>query len=113
MTSTRMRPGQDPDDYSYHMDSCRDRLNACDPPKAPTDRQYEDIILQALLSEYDHIRQIRLERRDVGLADIRRMMTAIYVDNSSRSESPKVITGRGVTMQAVVDRDRASVLLLL
>ena len=48
MTSTRMRPGEDPDDYLYDMGSCRDRLNACDPPEGPTDRQYEDIILQAL-----------------------------------------------------------------
>ena len=32
MTSTRMRPGQDPDDYLYHTGSCRDSLNACDPP---------------------------------------------------------------------------------
>ena len=49
MTSTRMRPGQDPDDdYLYHMDSCQGRLNACDPPEGPTNRQYEDIIIQAL-----------------------------------------------------------------
>ena len=45
MTSTRMRPGQDPDDYFYHMDSCQDRLNACDPPEGPTNRLYEDITL--------------------------------------------------------------------
>ena len=38
MTSTRMRPGQYPDDYLYHMDSCQDRLIACDPPEGPTDR---------------------------------------------------------------------------
>ena len=89
MTNTWMRPGQDPDDYLYHMDSCRDRLNPCNPPEDPTDRQYEDIIFQTLPSEYDRIRQTHLERRDSGLADIRRMMAAIYVDNLSRSESPK------------------------
>ena len=38
MTSTRMRPGQYPDDYLYHIDSCQDRLIACDPPEGPTDR---------------------------------------------------------------------------
>ena len=107
MTSTRMRPGHDPDDYSYHMDSCRHRLNACDPPEGLTDRQYEGIILQALPSEYDRIRQAHLERRDFGLADIRRMMAAICADNLSRSESSKGITGRGVAMQAV-DRGRTS-----
>ena len=68
----RMRPSQDPDDYFYHMDSCRDRLNACNPPEG---WPYEDIILQALPSEYDRIRQTHLERRAV--------MTAIYADNLS------------------------------
>ena len=95
MTSTRMHPDQDPDDYSYRMDSCRDRLNACDRPEGPTDRQYEDIILQALSLEYDRIRQTHLQRRDFDLADIRRMMAAIYADNLSRSDSSKGIAGRG------------------
>ena len=109
MTSTQMRPGQDLDDHLYHMDSCRDRLYAYDPPNGPTDRQYEDIIFQALPSKYDRIRQTHLERRDFGLADIRRMMAAIYADNLSRSESSKDIAGRGTAMQAV-DQDRTSVL---
>ena len=42
MNNTRMRSEQDPDEYLYIMDSCRDRLNACDPPEGPTHRQYED-----------------------------------------------------------------------
>ena len=37
ITCKWMRPGQDTDDYLYHMDSCRDCLNACDPPEGPTD----------------------------------------------------------------------------
>ena len=52
----------------------------------PKDRQYEDFILQAFPSEYGRIRETHLERRNVGLADIRHMMTAIYADNLSRSE---------------------------
>ena len=109
MTSTRMRPDQDVDEYLSNMDSCRVRLNACDPLQGPTDRQYEDIILQALPSEYDRIRQTHLERRDVGLADTRRMMAATYADNLSCSESSKCIADRGTAMQGV-DRDRTSVL---
>ena len=85
MTSTRMRPGQDPDDYLYHMNSCRGRLNACNPPEGLTDQQYEDIILQALPSEYDRIRQTHLKKRDFGLVDIHRIMADIYVYNLSRS----------------------------
>ena len=107
MTSTRMYPGQDPDDYLYHMDSCRGRLNACDPSKGPTDRQYEDNILQALPSENDCIRQTYLKKTDFDLADIRRMMVAIYADILSSSESSKDIAGRGAAMQAV-DQDRTT-----
>ena len=70
MTTTRMRPGQDPDAYLYHIDSYWDRLNAGDSPEDPTYRHYEDTILQALPSEYDGIRQTHFERRDFGLADI-------------------------------------------
>ena len=102
-----MRPGQDTDDYLYHMDRCRDRRKACDPLEGPMDWQYEDIILQALPSEYDHIRQTHLERRD--FADIRHMMVAIYADSFPRSESSKGIAGRGAAMQRE-DRDRTSVL---
>ena len=73
------------------------------------DRQYEDIILEALPSEYGRIRQTRLERRDFGLATIHRIIAAIYAGNLSRSESSNGIAGRGAAMQAV-DRDRTSVL---
>ena len=107
--STRMRPSQDPDNDLYHMNNCRGRLNACDPPEGPTDRQYEDIILQVLPLEYDRIRRTLLDRRDFGLADIRRIMVAIYANNLPRSESSKGIAGRGAAMQAV-DRERTSVL---
>ena len=99
MTSSRMCPDQDPDDYLYHIDSCRHRFNACDPPEGPTDRQYEDIILQALPSECDGIRQTYLERRDYGLANIRRMMVVMYAENLSRSKISKGLAGRDATMQ--------------
>ena len=109
MASSRMRPGQDPDDYLYHIDSCRDHLNACYPPEDPTDRQHEDIFLQVLASEYDRTRQTHLERRDFGLADIRRMMATIYAGNLSRLDSSKVVARRGAAWQAV-GRERTSVL---
>ena len=77
MNNTRRRADQDLDEYTYIVDSSRDHLKACDPPERPTDRQYEDILLQALPPEYKAIHQARLEREDFGLADIRRMMAAI------------------------------------
>ena len=55
MNNTPMRSGQDRDGYLYIIDSCRNRLNACDPAEGPTGRQYEDIILQALPLEYEVI----------------------------------------------------------
>ena len=63
MTSTRMCPGQDPNGYLSYMDSCRDRLNACNPPEGPTDWQYDGIILQALpRSATVFVKPIREER---------------------------------------------------
>ena len=107
MNDTRMRSDQDPDEYLYIMDSCRDRLNACDPPEGPADRQFEDVSLQALPPEYKSIRQAHLERGDFGLADIRCMMAIIYADNlaRSRSDSYRGVAGRDADMQAMTRDD--------
>ena len=105
MNHTKMTPGQDPDEFLYIMDSRRDRLNTSAPPEGPTDRQYEDILLQALSPDYESIRRAHLERRDFGLADIRRIMAAIYADNlSRRSITTTGIAGPGVAMKTM-DRD--------
>ena len=109
MNHTKMTPGQDPDEFLYIMDSRRDRLNTSTPPEGPTDRQYEDILLQALSPDYESIRRAHLKRRDFGLADIRRMMAAIYADNlSRRSITTTGIAGPGAAMKTV-DRDLSDV----
>ena len=97
-----MRPDEVPDDFLYKKDRCRDRLNFVTPQEGPSDIQYEDIILQYLPSEYDRIRQMHFEREDCNLADIWRMMSKIYTDNLTRSNSDlsRGIAGRGVAMQA-------------
>ena len=102
MNSTRNCSKQDPDGCLYRMDRCHDRLNACDPAAGAADHQYEDVLLQALPPEYKAIRQAHLERRDFGLADIRRIMAAICEDNPARSRSVSFrgITGRGASMKA-------------
>ena len=69
--------GEDPDDFLYKKDRCRVRLNSAIPKEGPSDRRYEDIILQCLPPEYDIIRQTHFERKDGNLADIRRMMSKI------------------------------------
>ena len=109
MNHTKMTPGQDPDEFLYIMDSRRDRLNTSTRPEGPTDRQYEDILLQALSPDYESIRRAHLERRDFGLADIRRIMAAIYADNlSRRSITTTGIAGPGVAMKTM-DRDLSDV----
>ena len=99
-----MHSGQDPDEYLYVMDSYRDRLNACDPPEGPTYRHYETIMIQALPPEYKAVRQVPLERGNVCLTDIRRMMAAIYADilACSRSDAFRGIAGRGAPMRSII-----------
>ena len=42
MSNTRKRSDQDLDEYLFIVDTCRDRLNACNPPEGPTNRQYDN-----------------------------------------------------------------------
>ena len=102
METVKMRSDEDPDVFLYKKDRYRDHLNSVIPKEGPSDRRYEDIILQCLPPEYDRIRQTHFEREDCSLADIRRMMSKIYVDNLVRSysDSPRGIAGRGVAMHA-------------
>ena len=97
-----MRSDENPDDFLYKKDRCHDRLNSAIPKEGPSDRHYEDIILQRLPPEYDRTRQTHFEREDCNLADIRWMMSKIYADNLARSNShsSRGIAGRGVAMQA-------------
>ena len=44
INNTSMRSGQGPDEYLYIMDSRCDRLNPCNRPGGPTDRQGVDNI---------------------------------------------------------------------
>ena len=71
MNYTKMTPGQGSDEFIYIIDSRRDRLNKSTPPESPRDRQNEDILLQAFSPDYESIRRTHLERRDIGLTDIR------------------------------------------
>ena len=102
LETVKMRSDEDPDDFLSKKDRCRDRLSSVTPKEGPSDRRYEDIILQCLPPEYDRIRQTHFERENCSLADIRRMMLTIYADNLARSnsDSSRGIAGRGVVMQA-------------
>ena len=56
LETVKMRTDEDPDDFLYKKYRCRDRLNFVQPKEGPSDRRYEDIILQCLPPEYDRIR---------------------------------------------------------
>ena len=102
LETVKMRSDEDPDDFLYKKDRCRDRLNSVIPKEGPSNRRYEDILLQCLPPEYDRIRQTHFEREDCNLEDNRRMISKIYVDNLalSHSDSSRGIGGRGVATQA-------------
>ena len=98
MNSARMSPSQDSDEFLYELNTHRKRLNTCDPPEGPADLQFENIILRALPPEYERIRTSHFEKPDVEIADIRRMMSAIYAANLARSSSTTEIVERGASM---------------
>ena len=78
---------KDPDVFLYKKDQCHDCLYFATSKEGPSDRQYDDIIFQCLLPEYDKIRQTHFERENCNLTDIPRMMLKIYADNLARSNS--------------------------
>ena len=67
LETVKMRSGEDPDDFLYKKDRCRDRLNSVTPKEGPSNRRYEHIILQCLPPEYDSISQTHFEREGCKL----------------------------------------------
>ena len=106
MNSVRMSSGQDPDKFPYKLDTHRERLNARNPLEETIDRKFEGIILQALPPKYECIRTPYLEKPDFWIADIHRMMSAIYAANHARSSSSTSIAGHGAAMPATKNNRR-------
>ena len=100
-----MKSSDDPDKFLYIMDGFRERLEDMDQPVP--DERYEDIILQAIPAEYERVRTASYERQDFYLADIRRMMSVLYIDCLSRPNNSPLVAGRGVAMQATRGDDSA------
>ena len=96
--NAKMKSGDDPYDFLYTMDGYRERLKDMGQPVS--DERYEVIILQALPAEYERVRTASYERRDFHLADIRRMMSALYIDCLSHPNTYLLVAGRRVAMQA-------------
>ena len=94
--NTMMKSGDDLDVFLYTMDGYRERLEDIGQPVP--DERYKDIILQALPVEYERVRTDSYERRYFHLADIRRMMSALYIDCLSHPKNSLSVVGRGVAM---------------
>ena len=94
-----MEPGQDPDDFFFVLDECRDFFEGM--VQTVHDERYEGIIHEALLPEYERVRTASYERRDFGLDDIRHMVHTVYVDNPSRSVTANPIAGCVTAVQLV------------
>ena len=68
------------------MDGFCERLEDMGQPVP--DERYEDIIFQAIPAEYERVRTASYEKRDFHLADIWRMMSALYIDCLSVRTTP-------------------------
>ena len=82
------------------MNRCRNSFNISTHQEGPTDRQYEDLLLQALSPDYQSIGRAHLERWNFGLANVQRIMVAIYADNLSR----RIITSVGIPEHGVTTK---------
>ena len=96
--STKMKLGDETDDFLYIMDGFRGRLEDMGQPVP--DERYEDIILQALPAEYERVHTASYEMQDFPPADIWRMIT-LYIDYLSRPSNSRFVAGRGVAIQAI------------
>ena len=94
--NTKMKSGDDPDDFLYNLKGYRERLEDMGHPVP--DERYENIILQVLPAEYERVRTASYERQDFHLADIRRIMSALYIGCLSRRNKSPWVVGRGVAM---------------
>ena len=101
--NTKMKSGDDPDDFPCTMDDYRKRLEDIGQPVP--DERYEEIILQAIPAEYERVRTVSYERRDFHLADIRGMMSALYIDCLSHPKNSPSVVGVGVAMHLTAGGD--------
>lgn len=83
----------------FVLDGCRQLLE--DMVNMAHDEWYSDIIFQVISTEYKRVRLTGDDKWDFGLDSIRHMMHTMYVDNFSRPSNSKPISGCGIAMQTV------------
>lgn len=97
MHNTKMKAGQDPEDFLHILDGWHDLLEGMG--QSASDEPYEDIIPQALPSEYERVRTASYEKQNFGLEDTQYMLQFMYTDYLSRPSNSTVADG-GIAMQA-------------
>ena len=97
LTTHKMGYGEDPKDFFFKMKNLRVRLK--DMGEVISDERFEDIILHAITTDYDCVRQISFLERDFGLKETKSAMGNMFIDSLS-SSSAKRIAGREEVMQS-------------
>ena len=78
-----MTPGEDPQLFFYEMDNWKNRLEEME--EKISDYRYEDIIIHAISTDYEYVRNNSYSDRTFDLDGIRTTMGNVYIDNLSRS----------------------------
>eukprot|EP00904_Undaria_pinnatifida_P010238 jgi/Undpi1/6344/HiC_scaffold_20.g08827.m1 len=82
LVSTKMEPGQDPDDFRFVLNEYRDLLEEIG--LTVHNERVDGRILQALPHRHERVRTTSCERRDLEVDDIRHIVHTVYIDNLSR-----------------------------
>ena len=99
LVKTKMKSGQDPEDFFFVLDECCDLLEEMG--QTIHHQRHEKIILELFRPGNESVRTASFERRDFGLDDIRHMVHTMHVNNLSRSVNAKPVAGDSIAMQVV------------
>ena len=100
LTARTLKRHEDQQDFFYDMDLWRTRLEQMD--ELVSGYRYEDVIIQALPTEYDYVNNKSYCDRDFDVESIRRTTNNIFIYNLSRANpnGMESVVGRGAAMQA-------------
>ena len=76
LSTHKMRHGEDSEDFFFKMENLRVRL--IDMGEVISDERFEDIILHAITTDYDYVRQTSFRERDFGLKEIESTMKNVH-----------------------------------
>lgn len=100
LVNTNMERGQDPDDFSFVTNNCRNLLEKMEHAVARwfVRKHYSPSPPPA---EYERGRVASYEKPDFGLDDIRHMAHSMCVDNLLRPSTFEPVAGHGIEIKAI------------